>query len=154
MLQGSWMRRSQEENNLLCHSYVSCRFWWKNRGVFTSQQHSSLAQISLSQIICDNKVSRNIFRANRYPDSFVNCSRIPKLDLRAWRSKWMEESTEQGVSLKEQTVPACEQVQISAIINSADNPSWALPPLPLRMLSHVLHRAVASSDWRCDKVLP
>ncbi|OXB56108.1 hypothetical protein ASZ78_007962, partial [Callipepla squamata] len=72
------------------------RFWWENRGVFTAKQRSSLAKISLSRIICDNthisKVSRNIFRANRYPDSFVSCSKIPKLDLRAWKSKRMEES--------------------------------------------------------------
>jgi len=94
--------------------YVSCRFWWENTGVFTAQQRSSLAKISLSRIICDNthitKVSRNIFQANSYPHSFVSCSSIPKLDLRAWKSNCMEESTEQGISLKEQTVPACKQV--------------------------------------------
>ncbi|XP_065587748.1 eosinophil peroxidase-like [Cyrtonyx montezumae] len=77
------------------------RFWWENRGVFTAKQRSSLAKISLSRIICDNthisKVSRNIFRANRYPDSFVSCSKIPKLDLRAWKSKRMEESTKRSI---------------------------------------------------------
>ncbi|KFZ51250.1 Myeloperoxidase, partial [Antrostomus carolinensis] len=65
------------------------RFWWRNRGVFTPQQSSSLAEISLSRIICDNtgisQVPRRIFQANRYPRDFVNCSQIPKLDLRAWR---------------------------------------------------------------------
>uniref|UniRef100_A0A8B9BRF9 Eosinophil peroxidase n=1 Tax=Anser brachyrhynchus TaxID=132585 RepID=A0A8B9BRF9_9AVES len=74
------------------------RFWWENKGVFTPQQRSSLAKISLSRIICDNthisKVSRNIFQANSYPHSFVSCNQIPKLDLRAWKSKKMEESTE------------------------------------------------------------
>ncbi|XP_074779347.1 myeloperoxidase [Athene noctua] len=75
------------------------RFWWENRGVFTPQQRSSLAKISLSRIICDNtnisKVTRRIFQANRYPHDFVSCSQIPKLDLRAWRSKRTEKVTEQ-----------------------------------------------------------
>ncbi|XP_064379561.1 myeloperoxidase-like isoform X1 [Dromaius novaehollandiae] len=73
------------------------RFWWENKGIFTPQQRSSLAKISLSQIICDNthisKVSRNIFRANRYPQDFVSCSQIPKLDLRAWKARRTEEGT-------------------------------------------------------------
>ncbi|NXI40842.1 PERM Myeloperoxidase, partial [Galbula dea] len=79
------------------------RFWWENKDVFTPQQRCSLAKISLSRIICDNthisKVPRHIFRANRYPNSFVSCSRIPKLDLRAWKAR-------QGISFKQQTVPA------------------------------------------------
>ncbi|NWX40862.1 PERM Myeloperoxidase, partial [Steatornis caripensis] len=66
------------------------RFWWENGDVFTSQQRSSLAKISLSRIICDNtgisEVSVNIFRANNYPSGFVRCSQIPKLDLTAWKS--------------------------------------------------------------------
>ncbi|OXB71371.1 UNVERIFIED_CONTAM: hypothetical protein H355_011748, partial [Colinus virginianus] len=79
------------------------RFWWENRGVFTAKQRSSLAKISLSRIICDNthisEVSRNIFQANRYPDSFVSCSKIPKLDLRAWKS---EDGRKYQVSYKPQ----------------------------------------------------
>ncbi|KGL96371.1 Myeloperoxidase, partial [Charadrius vociferus] len=67
------------------------RFWWENNGVFTSQQRCALAKISLSRIICDNthiiKVPRHIFKANRYPFGFVSCNQIPKLDLRAWKSK-------------------------------------------------------------------
>ncbi|KFQ25159.1 Myeloperoxidase, partial [Merops nubicus] len=67
------------------------RFWWQNKGVFTTQQRSALAKISLSRIICDNthisKVPRHIFKANRYPEDFVSCSQIPKLDLEAWKSK-------------------------------------------------------------------
>ncbi|KFP80184.1 Myeloperoxidase, partial [Acanthisitta chloris] len=65
------------------------RFWWENPGVFTPQQRHALAKVSLSRIICDNthitKVSRHIFRANRYPHGFVSCRHIPKLDLRAWK---------------------------------------------------------------------
>ncbi|XP_040982854.1 myeloperoxidase-like isoform X4 [Aquila chrysaetos chrysaetos] len=75
------------------------RFWWESRGVFTPWQRSSLAKISLSRIICDNthisKVPRHIFQVNRYPCGFVSCSQIPKLDLRAWKSKRTEEVTEQ-----------------------------------------------------------
>ncbi|NWI88224.1 PERE peroxidase, partial [Pitta sordida] len=71
------------------------RFWWQNRGVFTYRQRRSLAKISLSRIICDNthitKVSRHIFKANRYPNGFVSCSQIPKLDLRPWKSRCSEE---------------------------------------------------------------
>ncbi|XP_009073008.1 PREDICTED: eosinophil peroxidase-like [Acanthisitta chloris] len=67
------------------------RFWWENPGVFTPQQRHALAKVSLSRIICDNthitKVSRHIFRANRYPHGFVSCRHIPKLDLRAWKSR-------------------------------------------------------------------
>ncbi|NWX15909.1 PERE peroxidase, partial [Aegotheles bennettii] len=81
------------------------RFWWENKGVFTPQQRSSLAKISLSRIICDNtgisKVPRHIFWANRYPHGFVSCNQIPRLDLRAWRSR-SEEVTEQGISFRQQ----------------------------------------------------
>ncbi|NXS55166.1 PERM Myeloperoxidase, partial [Brachypteracias leptosomus] len=82
------------------------RFWWENKGVFTCQQRHSLAKISLPRIICDNtnisKVPRRIFQTNRYPQSFVSCSQIPKLDLRAWRAKRTEELTEQGMSFEQQ----------------------------------------------------
>ncbi|NXO01321.1 PERM Myeloperoxidase, partial [Rhinopomastus cyanomelas] len=75
------------------------RFWWENRGVFTHQQRSALAKVSLSRIICDNtrisEVPRHILQTNRYPQGFVSCSQIPKLDLRAWKSKRTEEFTEQ-----------------------------------------------------------
>ncbi|NXX98938.1 PERM Myeloperoxidase, partial [Centropus bengalensis] len=81
------------------------RFWWENSGVFTPQQRASLAKISLSQIICDNtnipKVPRQIFQANRNPWFFVSCSRIPKLDLRAWKSASTEEVSEQGRGFKQ-----------------------------------------------------
>uniref|UniRef100_G3SQS0 Eosinophil peroxidase n=2 Tax=Loxodonta africana TaxID=9785 RepID=G3SQS0_LOXAF len=65
------------------------RFWWQKQGVFTKRQRSALEQVSLSRIVCDNTgittVSRNIFRANTYPRDFVSCSRIPRLNLSAWR---------------------------------------------------------------------
>ena len=59
------------------------RFWWQKWGVFTKRQRKALRRISLSRIVCDNTgittVSRDIFRANIYPQGFVSCSRIPKL---------------------------------------------------------------------------
>ncbi|XP_021033325.1 eosinophil peroxidase [Mus caroli] len=67
------------------------RFWWQKWGVFTKRQRKALRRISLSRIVCDNTgittVSRDIFRANVYPQGFVSCSRIPKLNLSAWRGK-------------------------------------------------------------------
>ncbi|XP_006889308.1 PREDICTED: eosinophil peroxidase [Elephantulus edwardii] len=67
------------------------RFWWQKWGVFTKRQRRALSQISLSRIICDNTgittVSRHIFRANIYPRGFVSCSRIPRLNLSAWRGR-------------------------------------------------------------------
>ncbi|XP_028628250.1 eosinophil peroxidase [Grammomys surdaster] len=67
------------------------RFWWQKWGVFTRRQRKALRRISLSRIICDNTgittVSRDIFRANIYPQGFVSCNRIPKLNLSAWRGK-------------------------------------------------------------------
>ncbi|EDL15836.1 eosinophil peroxidase [Mus musculus] len=67
------------------------RFWWQKWGVFTKRQRKALRRISLSRIVCDNTgittVSRDIFRANIYPQGFVSCSRIPKLNLSAWRGK-------------------------------------------------------------------
>ncbi|XP_002929454.1 eosinophil peroxidase [Ailuropoda melanoleuca] len=67
------------------------RFWWEKRGVFTKRQRKALRQISLSRIVCDNTgitiVSRDIFRANTYPQGFVSCTRIPRLNLSAWRRR-------------------------------------------------------------------
>ncbi|XP_006924932.1 eosinophil peroxidase [Pteropus alecto] len=67
------------------------RFWWQKWGVFTKRQRRALKRISLSRIVCDNTgittVSRDIFMANTYPQGFVNCSCIPRLDLSAWRGK-------------------------------------------------------------------
>ncbi|KAK7823161.1 hypothetical protein U0070_027368 [Myodes glareolus] len=67
------------------------RFWWEKRGVFTRRQRKALRQVSLSRIICDNTgittVAKDIFRANIYPRGFVSCSRVPKLNLSAWRGK-------------------------------------------------------------------
>ncbi|XP_059989056.1 eosinophil peroxidase [Lagenorhynchus albirostris] len=67
------------------------RFWWQKRGVFTKKQRRALSHISLSRIVCDNTgittVPRDIFRANTDPRGFVPCTRIPSLNLSAWRGR-------------------------------------------------------------------
>ncbi|XP_015269115.1 PREDICTED: eosinophil peroxidase-like [Gekko japonicus] len=67
------------------------RFWWENPGVFTTEQRRAISAVSLSRIICDNshlrEVPRNVFRANRYPQDFVNCNAVPRLSLFAWKKK-------------------------------------------------------------------
>lgn len=71
---------------LLC----PCRFWWENPGVFTEKQRESLQKMSISRLVCDNtgidKVPLNPFQANTYPDGFVDCSSVDKLDLSPWVS--------------------------------------------------------------------
>lgn len=66
------------------------RFWWENPGVFTEKQRESLQKISFSRLVCDNthitKVPLNPFQANSYPQGFVDCSAIDKLDLSPWAS--------------------------------------------------------------------
>ncbi|XP_055476562.1 lactoperoxidase [Psammomys obesus] len=66
------------------------RFWWENPGVFTEKQRDSLQKMSFSRLVCDNtgidKVPLNPFQANTYPEGFVNCSSVDKLDLSPWAS--------------------------------------------------------------------
>lgn len=66
------------------------RFWWENPGVFTKKQRDSLQKMSFSRLVCDNthitKVPLNPFQANSYPQGFVDCSVIEKLDLSPWAS--------------------------------------------------------------------
>ncbi|EMP30549.1 Myeloperoxidase, partial [Chelonia mydas] len=67
------------------------RFWWENPGVFTPQQRRALSSSSLPRVLCDNtrirEVPRDVFRVNRYPEDFVNCRMIDRLDLSPWRQR-------------------------------------------------------------------
>ncbi|XP_023561288.1 lactoperoxidase isoform X1 [Octodon degus] len=67
------------------------RFWWENPGVFTEKQQASLRKMSFSRLVCDNthitKVPLNPFRANSYPQGFVDCSDVEELDLSPWVSE-------------------------------------------------------------------
>ncbi|KAM6163968.1 lactoperoxidase isoform 2-T2 [Rhynchocyon petersi] len=66
------------------------RFWWEKPGVFTQKQRDALQKVSVSRLICDNthitKVPLDPFKASRYPQDFVDCSDIDKLDLSPWAS--------------------------------------------------------------------
>ncbi|KAJ1174685.1 hypothetical protein NDU88_006505, partial [Pleurodeles waltl] len=63
-------------------------FWWQNAGVFSKQQRLALSTTSLSRIICDNsgltEVPIDIFKGSEYPQDFVSCKSLNKLDLSAW----------------------------------------------------------------------
>ncbi|NXP11235.1 PERE peroxidase, partial [Thinocorus orbignyianus] len=67
------------------------RFWWENPGVFTPQQLRALRKISLSAVICDNtrinKIPRDVFKVNTYPENFVDCHEIDTLDLSPWKGE-------------------------------------------------------------------
>uniref|UniRef100_UPI00398F2A2A myeloperoxidase-like isoform X2 n=1 Tax=Pristiophorus japonicus TaxID=55135 RepID=UPI00398F2A2A len=67
------------------------RFWWENQGVFTASQQQALQQISFSTIICDNtrieELPRDAFQFRLYPERYVGCTNISRVDLSAWREK-------------------------------------------------------------------
>nr|BAD18663.1 unnamed protein product [Homo sapiens] len=66
------------------------RFWYENPGVFTPAQLTQLKQASLSRVLCDNgdsiqQVQADVFVKAEYPQDYLNCSEIPKVDLRVWQ---------------------------------------------------------------------
>uniref|UniRef100_F6YN88 Lactoperoxidase n=1 Tax=Monodelphis domestica TaxID=13616 RepID=F6YN88_MONDO len=67
------------------------RFFWEKPGVFTPQQRAALKKVSFSRLVCDNtgitEVPINAFKANHYPQDFVKCSEIDRLDLTPWTCK-------------------------------------------------------------------
>ncbi|XP_062887811.1 eosinophil peroxidase-like [Mobula hypostoma] len=67
------------------------RFWWENEGVFTQKQRQALAKISLSRIICDNtgiqQLPENAFQHNFFPEGYVQCNRIPTVNLEDWKER-------------------------------------------------------------------
>ncbi|XP_027752106.1 myeloperoxidase-like [Empidonax traillii] len=67
------------------------RFWWENPGVFTPQQLRALRKITLSKVFCDNtriqKIPRDVFRINSYPEDFTDCQEIDALDLSPWEDE-------------------------------------------------------------------
>ncbi|XP_078535604.1 myeloperoxidase-like [Lissotriton helveticus] len=74
------------------------RFYYENRGVFSSAQKRSLERVTLARVICENtgitEVPRNVFMGNSYPRDFVRCNQIPALDLTPWRSRGPEPEDE------------------------------------------------------------
>ncbi|NXC35844.1 PERM Myeloperoxidase, partial [Campylorhamphus procurvoides] len=67
------------------------RFWWENPGVFTPQQLQALRKVTLSKVFCANtriqKMPRDVFRINSYPEDFVDCQEIEALDLSPWKEE-------------------------------------------------------------------
>ncbi|XP_014341738.1 myeloperoxidase [Latimeria chalumnae] len=65
------------------------RFWWENSGVFTECQRDALREVTLSRIICDNthikEVPKKPFDYHPYPEGFVKCDTLPKVDLTPWK---------------------------------------------------------------------
>ncbi|XP_036622985.1 peroxidasin-like protein [Trichosurus vulpecula] len=66
------------------------RFWYENPGVFTPAQVTQLKQASLAHVLCENgdniqQVQTDVFLKAEYPQGYVNCNEIPKIDLRVWQ---------------------------------------------------------------------
>lgn len=63
------------------------RFWYENPGVFTSAQLTQLKQVSLGRVLCDagdaiQQVQADVFVKAEYPQGYLSCSDILKMDLR------------------------------------------------------------------------
>ncbi|XP_067680260.1 peroxidase-like [Haliotis asinina] len=73
---------------------IGDRFWYetddKDVG-FTSDQLKQLHHASLSRVICDNtdirKIQPNAFKKTVKGNALRSCSRLPRVNLRAWREK-------------------------------------------------------------------
>uniref|UniRef100_A0A452QS78 Lactoperoxidase n=1 Tax=Ursus americanus TaxID=9643 RepID=A0A452QS78_URSAM len=66
------------------------RFWYENPGVFTPAQLTQLKQASLARVLCDNgdniqQVQADVFVKAQYPQDYLSCSEIPRVDLRVWQ---------------------------------------------------------------------
>ncbi|XP_077873311.1 putative oxidoreductase PXDNL [Ictidomys tridecemlineatus] len=69
------------------------RFWYENPGVFTPAQLTQLKQVSLGRVLCDNgdniqQVQPDVFVKAEYPQGYLSCGEIPKMDLRMWQDCW------------------------------------------------------------------
>ncbi|XP_047379728.1 probable oxidoreductase PXDNL isoform X4 [Sciurus carolinensis] len=66
------------------------RFWYENPGVFTPAQLTQLKQVSLGRVLCDNgdniqQVQADVFVKAEYPQDYLSCREIPRMDLRVWQ---------------------------------------------------------------------
>ncbi|XP_060054488.1 probable oxidoreductase PXDNL isoform X2 [Erinaceus europaeus] len=66
------------------------RFWYENPGVFTPAQLTQLKQASLSRVLCDNgdniqQVPADVYLKAEYPQDYLDCNGIPRVDLRMWQ---------------------------------------------------------------------
>ncbi|XP_032425922.1 eosinophil peroxidase-like [Xiphophorus hellerii] len=67
------------------------RLWFRNPGVFTTQQRQALSAVTLSRVICDNtgitSVPSDAFSVTSNRNRLVQCSTLRRLDLTAWRER-------------------------------------------------------------------
>lgn len=66
------------------------RLWYENPGVFTPAQLTQLKQASLARVLCDNgdniqQVQPDVFLKAYYPQGYVSCEEISRIDLRMWQ---------------------------------------------------------------------
>ncbi|XP_058872731.1 peroxidasin homolog isoform X1 [Acipenser ruthenus] len=66
------------------------RLWYENPGVFTQAQLTQLKQASLARVLCDNgdniqQVQSDVFLKADYPQGYVSCEEISRIDLRMWQ---------------------------------------------------------------------
>lgn len=67
------------------------RFWYEKRGVFTPSQLRQIKKSSLARVICDNsdditQIQKDVFRdSNAAGNAIVDCSTIPRINLRKWK---------------------------------------------------------------------
>lgn len=65
------------------------RFWYENPSTFSPEQLVQIKQYSLARVLCDTadnitKITKNVFALPEKQGGFVECSEIPKVDLRFW----------------------------------------------------------------------
>nr|XP_022314517.1 peroxidasin-like isoform X2 [Crassostrea virginica] len=65
------------------------RFWYENPGVFESNQLAEIRQVTLAQVICESsdaihRVQRDVFVKADRDEDYLNCSHIPKLNVKVW----------------------------------------------------------------------
>lgn len=66
------------------------RFWYESHDNFEAAQLSQIRQVSMSRILCDNSdnithVQENIFILPKSKSNYVECTRIPRLNLIPWK---------------------------------------------------------------------
>lgn len=69
--------------------FVVLRFWYENPGVFSPAQLVQIKQTSLATVICQSsdsieEIQSNVFHMAHYPQDYLPCSNVPKLDLKLW----------------------------------------------------------------------
>lgn len=58
--------------------------------MFAPAQLTQIKQTSLARIMCDNgdnitHVQTDVFRVVEFPHGYIDCKKIPKMDLRMWK---------------------------------------------------------------------